>query len=207
MTALAIPDYPFEVSDSVARRVIDRVTDLCNDSEVAAVIEREVMRLTKQQLAGFAAGWVRIAVDSEIRQRTRDAEMAAQKAYEESPEGQAERAAKDRQRAERDAEYRAEKEASDRRYREGMASAIWKCMDDYADYLHVKWTQELLDSPFALGDGRTVMWGDATVEDHRGRVAMLTKHAAGTLESASRHKQAIDDLESAGVQTLRELAS
>lgn len=71
----------------------------------------------------------------------------------------------------------------------------------------MEWTQELLDSPFALGDGRTVTWGDATVDDHRQRVAMLVKHATGTVQSAARHEKAIDELQAAGANTLREMTA
>lgn len=65
-------------------------------------------------------------------------------------------------------------------------------------------TSELLASRFAAGPGREVTWGAATVADHRMRIEMQTKFAAGSMEDAARHAEAIRVIEEAGVATLAE---
>ncbi|MFI2663193.1 hypothetical protein [Micromonospora carbonacea] len=66
-------------------------------------------------------------------------------------------------------------------------------------------TRELLASFFALGDGRQVSWGDATVADHRQRIELLVRGMAGTAETAARHAAAIRMIEEAGVSRLGDL--
>ena len=72
----------------------------------------------------------------------------------------------------------------------------------YRDSLHAQWTAELLESGFALGDGTTVTWGEATVEQHQQRIALLTRNAAGNLQTAARHQSAVDEIERSGVACL-----
>src|SRR5690606_36081744 len=67
---------------------------------------------------------------------------------------------------------------------ERMTAAI----EQYRVDVRLELTQELLGSEFALGDGRTVTWGEATAEDHQQRIEMLTKSAGGTLQTAARHQ-------------------
>lgn len=66
-------------------------------------------------------------------------------------------------------------------------------------------TQELLGSEFALGDGRRVTWGEATVEDHEDRVEMLKKNIAGNAETAARHIRAIEMIKNNNVNRLADL--
>ncbi|MDL9947771.1 hypothetical protein QSJ19_19745 [Gordonia sp. ABSL11-1] len=78
-------------------------------------------------------------------------------------------------------------------------------ISEYEQSLRIKWTQELLDSTFAMPDGTTVAWGDATIDQHQARITMLTKNIAANTEAASRHQRAIRDLETHGVASLRSL--
>lgn len=66
-------------------------------------------------------------------------------------------------------------------------------------------TEELLSSVFALGDGRTVSWRTATIADHEQRITMLTKNAAGIVETAALHQAAIEMLKTAGVDRLGDI--
>lgn len=72
----------------------------------------------------------------------------------------------------------------------------------YRDSLRAQWTTELLESGFALGDGTTVTWGEATVEQHRQRIALLSRNAAGNLQTAARHQAAVDEIERSGAGCL-----
>lgn len=53
-----------------------------------------------------------------------------------------------------------------------------------------KVTAELLTVVFATGDGRKVTWGEATLEDHRKRIEMLTKHIKGNVQTIRLHEYA-----------------
>ena len=60
---------------------------------------------------------------------------------------------------------------------------------------------KLLASTFAVG-GVDVSWADATVEQHEQRALWLEAHAAGTLETATIHRQAIVEILAAKRDTL-----
>jgi hypothetical protein len=74
----------------------------------------------------------------------------------------------------------------------------------YKAELHVEWTNELLNSEFAVGDGTIVRWGDATREQHLARIAMHKRNAMAGLEGVARHQQAIAELDATGAVTLRD---
>lgn len=74
-----------------------------------------------------------------------------------------------------------------------------------AQEIHAEWTADLLGSTFALRDGTKVTWGSATQAQHRERVEMLTKHAAGTVETAALHERALQDIAKAKVHNLAEI--
>lgn len=76
-----------------------------------------------------------------------------------------------------------------------------------AEETELRVTAELLGSEFALGDGRRVTWGQATVADHEQRVALLTRNATANAEAAARHLAAVEMLRGHGVGTLAELAA
>ena len=66
-----------------------------------------------------------------------------------------------------------------------------------------EWAPELLASTFAMGDGEVVSFADATIEQHEARASWLESHAAGTLETAAIHRQAIADCLAAHQNTLK----
>lgn len=101
------------------------------------------------------------------------------------------------------ARRREEEEAGRRRFWQTITDATAR----YAEALKMEWTRELLDSGFALPDGTTVLWGDATVEQHMERREMFMRNAVANAEGAARHDQAIRELSEAGVTTLREMVS
>lgn len=76
---------------------------------------------------------------------------------------------------------------------------------DYAAELKMIWTEELLDTAFALPDGSLVLWGDATIEQHTARRGMFLAYAHANMEGAARHEQAIHDLSTTGAPCLREM--
>lgn len=78
-------------------------------------------------------------------------------------------------------------------------------LERYAAELRIEWTAELLSTGFALPDGRMVLWGEATVQDHEQRAAMLTRNVVANAEAAARHRRAVAELKAAGASTLRAL--
>lgn len=62
-----------------------------------------------------------------------------------------------------------------------------------------------LSERFAVGDGRYVTWGEATVADHEARIAMLEALRNGIAESIGRHERAIVEIAAAGVSCLDEI--
>lgn len=63
----------------------------------------------------------------------------------------------------------------------------------------------LFDSPFKLGDGTAVVWGEATVEQHEQRITFLSKLRDGLDRTIDRHREAIAAIRSAGVSCLAEI--
>lgn len=68
-------------------------------------------------------------------------------------------------------------------------------------------TNELLAAPFALGDGREVTWGAATVEDHTQRIELLYRNAGGNIATAKRHEAAVRMIIEASARSLAEVAA
>lgn len=105
-------------------------------------------------------------------------------------------------------ERRRSEEAYQQRLREideRMWAEVRRTTERYAADLRMQWTQELLETGFALGDGRIVTWAAATVGDHQQRIDMLQRNAVGNLEAAARHQAAVAEIEAAGVPTLGDL--
>ena len=65
----------------------------------------------------------------------------------------------------------------------------------------------LLLRVFAVGDGRLVRWGEATVDDHQLRIDFLTRQIIGTQETIGRHADSIVLITSHDVKCLDEVAS
>lgn len=59
---------------------------------------------------------------------------------------------------------------------------------------------------FALGDGRYVLWGEATVDDHRQRIDMLAKLRLGLERTIAAHEDAVAQILAADVKCLNDLA-
>jgi hypothetical protein len=98
-------------------------------------------------------------------------------------------------------------EGSDAYYHEKHMERVWELVELTAAETRLQVTEELLGTKFALGDGTKVTWGEATVEQHRQYVVMLSGQVAGTVETAARHEAAIRLCEEAGVSCLGELDS
>ncbi len=80
-----------------------------------------------------------------------------------------------------------------------------RVIEERAAELEIEWTAALLTTTVSLPDGSRVEWGEATREQHEARLEMLAKHAAGELETAARHRAAIDAIDAAGARCLNEL--
>lgn len=87
------------------------------------------------------------------------------------------------------------------------AEVLSPVLEEYRQRVTLEVTEELLASRFALGDGRSVTWGSASVEDHNQRVALLMANASGNLETAARHQIAIERIQLAGAHCLSEVAA
>lgn len=61
----------------------------------------------------------------------------------------------------------------------------------FADAVRLEVTVELLASRFALGDGTSVTWGEATAAQHEERIALLERQVLGNVETIALHRQAI----------------
>lgn len=77
-----------------------------------------------------------------------------------------------------------------------------RIMDSSADSFRA-----LLQSPFAIGDGQKVTWGQATIEQHQRRVMYLQKLRDGIDRTIEQHQAAIALLESSAASCLDDLES
>ncbi|HEX7355268.1 MAG TPA: hypothetical protein VF288_10600 [Mycobacteriales bacterium] len=62
----------------------------------------------------------------------------------------------------------------------------------------------LLDAEFAVGHGQRVTNRDATVEQHRAYIDMLSRQEAGLASTRALHEQMVSVIEEAGAKTLGE---
>lgn len=63
----------------------------------------------------------------------------------------------------------------------------------------------LLQKGFTVEGGRYVLWGEATVADHESRIALLDKNRKGLGRTIKEHRDAIRQIEAAGVTCLLEV--
>lgn len=77
-------------------------------------------------------------------------------------------------------------------------------VDQFKSELKMEWTRELLASSFVLKSGERVTWGDATVAQHKERMAMFKEQARINMDGAERHKLAIQQIEEVGAKCLNE---
>lgn len=187
--------------------------------------EREAERRADEERirARQAERAAREAAEKERRQQEVNARAAA--AYRErmaDPEGWAERKAqrqatealeKLERREAREAERvererrRAEEERLSEYYLSGQAvrDAVAKFERTVREEAWVEWTDELLASEVALGDGTHVAWGLLTVEQHERRIAMHKGNAIPAMQGLARHAQAVRVITAAGVNVLYEV--
>lgn len=64
---------------------------------------------------------------------------------------------------------------------------------------------KFLSERFPVEDGRFVTWGEATIEDHHSRIALLTKIRNGIDDTIERHEAALKLLAEHGADCLNEL--
>lgn len=84
-------------------------------------------------------------------------------------------------------------------------SEMQALIGDFTEAMRVQWTEELMDSMFALTDGTMVTWGDATLDQHRERIGIFEANALANVQGAARHEKAVQALERSGKRTLREM--
>jgi hypothetical protein len=94
----------------------------------------------------------------------------------------------------KDAELQKKYAEIDRRAMEQFQAEMIANLERYKDHLRTEWTEELLSTSIALGDGTTVLWGDATIDQHQSRYDMHMKNAMAGAEGAARHMAAIATL-------------
>lgn len=117
----------------------------------------------------------------------------------------AEHARRDREREERYAREDREAKEAWERIMQGIQDDIEDKAIRLAEQMVVEWSADLLASTFALRDGTKVTWADATQQQHRDRIEMLVKQAAGTVETAALHEKALQEMGQAGVSRLGDL--
>lgn len=121
---------------------------------------------------------------------------------EEGKEFEAERLARVAEEEEKDRLYDEDPEEYSNRYGWGY---VRRQFDEWENRIRLKVTAELLSASFALGDGRTVTWGDATIEDHHTRIGLLQRQLIGTGDAIARHEAAVSMIVEAGVARLGEV--
>lgn len=106
--------------------------------------------------------------------------------------------------AKADAEFEAEMQELRNRSLRKMQDGLKTMIQDFERSLRDQWTQELLGQTIALGDGTTVTWGEATIEQHEARYAMHMKNAVAGAEGAARHLAAIETIRATKTTNLYE---
>jgi hypothetical protein len=86
-----------------------------------------------------------------------------------------------------------------------LVRLVSRVVAEIQDDLRSGWNVNLLESSFAL-NGVRVTWANATIDQHETRAAMLESMAAGDLQTASIHRQAVQDILAGHVATLAGLA-
>ena len=89
--------------------------------------------------------------------------------------------------------------------RRGTRAARKVFVSTRADFNPIEARRALIRERFPLGNGEWVAWLDATVEQHRMRIDLLTKQISGIQVSVSVHERCIEIIERAGVTCLGEV--
>lgn len=186
-----------EKTRSAVDAAIEQAVALAGTGDDPFAVARVVAgRLPRSPLLVLAEAALVDQIRRAQRSTTLDAERRAQKRHEkrafaESPEGQ---------------RLAAEQSEAESRIRTRHYERMNGIVQEFAASLRMTWTAELLGSSFALADGSSVTWGEATTEQHQERIDMFASNAAANLEGAARHQAALRDLEQAHAQTLNDLA-
>lgn len=168
-----------------------------------------------EDLRSWAHRYVEVEVDRLVRNHTRDLEQAAWAALPEviarKKEAKAAQAA-ELQEAEAEGftsvaawrRHRAwvRREAERKRLEEGSVRIEnWLAKVKLA----MDFTDSLLASEFALGDGRRVTWGEATPAEHRDRIEMMHRQIDGCERDLELHSRVLEALVSSGASSLNDL--
>ena len=170
------------------------VTEACKKLSPAEFIKSEAAVMSRDELEHLAAAYLLAQVKMRNRAVTLTVERDSERVVVPAPAADPVRLA----------EFRAEQAERDARNVSKLVDIVSAATAKFAAELRMEWTRELLDSEFALGDGTTVRWGDATMDQHEYRYQLHARNAQAGLEGAARHKEAIDTLNTTGASTLRE---
>jgi hypothetical protein len=99
--------------------------------------------------------------------------------------------------------FREDPEAYSKKY--GWQHAVQEYEESVRQQARLELTAELLGASFALGDGRTVTWGEATLDDHEQRIELLFGNVSGNLATIAVHERAAELLRSAGASCLNDM--
>lgn len=89
---------------------------------------------------------------------------------------------------------------------ERLRERVTSLIAEHSTELPPDWSPELLAASFMVNGGR-VTNGAATFDQHKNYAEMMDKMIAGDIQTAAMHRQAMRDIQAAGVTTLNELAS
>jgi len=171
----------------VARYAVDRMSDAERYSTLVDLIASEIEHARRDS--------TRVIEMSAVRERT---------VYEIERDERKRHLRRDaRKRRVHEAAIREEKLTTDPTW--SPMKDVLQAFEDFRNEVRLELTTELLGSSFALGDGTSVTWGNATITDHSKRMNMLNEHALGTLETAVLHEKAIEMIQSANVSCLGQI--
>ena len=193
--------------ENIARNLVTQATKKLSPM---TFLQSAAASMTRSDLETLAVAYLYTQVKNRKRGEVRVVERAATtdikkmprwgtaawRTWSEMPENEEEA---NREREYRNDLARADEEASKKLWGE-MGSIIEKFKDD----MHTQWTEELLQSKFALGDGTETTWGMASRANHEYRLNMHLRNASAGIEGAARHQQAIDELDATGASNLLE---
>lgn len=177
------------------------VTEAASKLSPIEYLKATVGTLSREDVDALAIAYLY----GQVKNRARSVVLVAERGAERGAERTPERTTPPEHLAEFERQKRAREIENERRDRQ-ITNELWASMNSaaekYKERLRMDWTEELLGSEFALGDGTRVRWGDATAEQHRYRYELHKRNALAGLEGAARHHQAIERLEATGSRTL-----
>jgi len=193
----------------VEARARSIVTEAAGKLSPIEHIKREVREMDGEDVMSLAVAYLYAQVKSRKRAQVREVEKSSSrkepwigaKSWEQWAQGR--EVTDDRLQEHRTA--RSEVEARELKESNAVIAKMALAIDTFASEMKMRWTAELLASEFAIGDGTKATWGEATVEQHRSRMAMHKSNAMAGMDGYARHAAAVRDLESTGARTLSEV--